>query len=258
MEDKNLKLVDIGCGPIHHPEWINLDLRASDDVKKYNIKKKLPFEDSSVDAIYHSHLLEHLTKDEAYNFLSECHRVLKPGAVMRVVVPDLEQICQEYLVNLEKGFSNNDNLAVKDYYWNKLELFDQMIRKKSGGEMLEAIQSHRNMINEDYIIKRNGDDFKKFFSTDQPVAHKSFVRRKISQAASFIAKVFFSRSGELHKWMYDKLDLKILLTGIGFRGYQVVDYNTSAIIDWEKYNLDKSEFGNYSRKPDSLFVEVIK
>lgn len=37
MEEKGIKLVNIGCGSTHHSAWINLDLHASDYVKKYNI-----------------------------------------------------------------------------------------------------------------------------------------------------------------------------------------------------------------------------
>lgn len=219
MENKNLKLVNIGCGHTYHPDWINLDLRSTKYVKKYNIKNALPFADNSVDVVYHSHVLEHLARNEAHNFIFECYRALKPNGIMRLAVPDLEQICREYLANLEKGFDNDNKLAVKDYHWNKLELFDQLIRNKSGGEMFEVIQSHRDMINEDYVVKRNGDDFKKFFTDNNPIMAKPFIKKQIIRILNLISRIFFFRSGERHKWMYDKLDLKILLDGIDFKNF---------------------------------------
>jgi len=48
-----------------------------------------PFADDSVDFIYSSHFFEHLYKRDAINLLKECHRVLKPGGVIRITVPDL-------------------------------------------------------------------------------------------------------------------------------------------------------------------------
>lgn len=48
---------------------------------------------------------------------------------MRVVVPDLEQIAREYIVNLEKGFESMNKNINLNYNWNKMEMFDQIIRK---------------------------------------------------------------------------------------------------------------------------------
>ncbi len=48
----------------------------------------LPFPDSSVDAVFHEHLLEHLPLTAALPFLQECRRVLRAGGILRVGVPD--------------------------------------------------------------------------------------------------------------------------------------------------------------------------
>jgi predicted SAM-dependent methyltransferase len=49
----------------------------------------LPIQDQSVDVIYTSHVLEHLDKNEAEKFLREAFRVLRPGGIIRIVVPDI-------------------------------------------------------------------------------------------------------------------------------------------------------------------------
>ena len=54
-----------------------------------NARKKLNFQNDSVDIIYTSHMLEHLSRMQAHYFLNECHRILKRGGLIRIVVPDL-------------------------------------------------------------------------------------------------------------------------------------------------------------------------
>lgn len=268
-----MKLLNIGCGHNYHPDWINLDLHRSKFVKYYNIKNKLPFPLNSVDTIYHSHVLEHINKVETEKFITDCYRVLKLNGIMRVVIPDLEQICLEYLSNLEKGFNSNDQKTILNYQWNKIELFDQIIRQKSGGEMLETIKNGK--FNKDYVLFRNGEELALLID---PQTNKNchlnlnwlkklivdFLRKddyfsKLKRfIISFIKKANPQKSGEAHKWMYDKLDLKILLENAGFRDFKIMKYNESQILNWNKYALDKAQNGDYPRKPDSLFVEVIK
>lgn len=56
----------------------------------------LPFADDSVDYVYSSHLLEHLHRDDALRLLGEVHRILKPGGVARICVPDLSHALALY------------------------------------------------------------------------------------------------------------------------------------------------------------------
>jgi SAM-dependent methyltransferase len=59
--------------------------------------RPLPHATGSVDVIYTSHMLEHLFREDAETFLRECHRVLRPGGVLRLAVPDLALDVKEYL-----------------------------------------------------------------------------------------------------------------------------------------------------------------
>ena len=62
----------------------------------HDLTKPFPWQDDSVDIIYSSHTLEHLTKAEGIHFLRECHRVLNPSGVIRIVVPNLAQFVADY------------------------------------------------------------------------------------------------------------------------------------------------------------------
>jgi predicted SAM-dependent methyltransferase len=57
---------------------------------------RLPLPDGSVEVLYSSHMLEHLDRMDADGFLNEAKRVLQPGGILRLVVPDLALLVKEY------------------------------------------------------------------------------------------------------------------------------------------------------------------
>ena len=71
------------------------------DVRYCNAARRIPHADASVDAIYSSHMLEHLSCADAAGFLGEAYRVLKPGSVIRIAVPDLKLAVDNYLADGE-------------------------------------------------------------------------------------------------------------------------------------------------------------
>ncbi|HSZ03231.1 MAG TPA: methyltransferase domain-containing protein [Terriglobales bacterium] len=108
--------INIGCGLSGAPGWCNIDNSPTiplsrlklgrllfrtpawpRDVRRHDVKKGLPFADQSVSCIYSSHTFEHFSWAESLAVAKECFRVLRPGGVLRVVVPDLQLIAREYL-----------------------------------------------------------------------------------------------------------------------------------------------------------------
>lgn len=74
---------------------INLDW--PDEIVMHDLRKKFPWADNSVDVVYSSHTLEHLSRDDGEAFLRECYRVLKPNGIIRIVIPDLKAIVSKYV-----------------------------------------------------------------------------------------------------------------------------------------------------------------
>ncbi|PZR72038.1 MAG: hypothetical protein DLM73_14500 [Chthoniobacterales bacterium] len=65
-------------------------------VLRLNLRRSLPFPANQFEAIYSSHLFEHLYREEAAALARECWRVLAPGGICRVVVPDLAAAIERY------------------------------------------------------------------------------------------------------------------------------------------------------------------
>jgi ubiquinone/menaquinone biosynthesis C-methylase UbiE len=96
-EDSAMRCLNLGCGSRFHPTWTNLDAISSNAaVRACDLNKGIPFPDNSFQVVYHSHVLEHFPKDKAFELMQECRRVLETGGVIRVAVPDLEQIVRMY------------------------------------------------------------------------------------------------------------------------------------------------------------------
>ena len=110
-------LVNLGCGTCTPPAWIHVDgswsarlakrprvkalLRASRmfpayvtetpwsrDIVVADLRRPLPFMAGWADAAYCSHTLEHFHVEDGKRFVREVHRMLKTGAICRIVVPD--------------------------------------------------------------------------------------------------------------------------------------------------------------------------
>lgn len=62
----------------------------------HDIRKRLPFRNVSVACVYASHVLEHLYVAEAKEFIGEVVRVLMPGGLVRLVVPDFDHVLRTY------------------------------------------------------------------------------------------------------------------------------------------------------------------
>jgi predicted SAM-dependent methyltransferase len=270
-----LPYLNLGCGNKFHPEWTNIDfVSTGKNVIAHNLLSGIPMSDHSFEVVYHSHVLEHFPKEKALPFIKECYRVLKKDGVIRIAIPDLEQIVVNYLKQMTLSL-NGEKEAEKNYDWMMLELYDQAVREKTGGEMLLYL-SQDNLSNEDFVFQRiglEGKVFRKMLLDEkregkQPrklslgkkikrILKSSFWKNKLlGKENLYFETGKFRKEGEIHQWMYDRFSLKRLLEQAGFKNVQVKTAFESNIKDWNKFELETE--GGKVRKPDSLFMEGFK
>lgn len=188
-----------------------------DNIMVHNLAKGIPFDSESVDAVYHSHLLEHLDMEVAMKFMQEIKRVLKPGGIHRIVVPDLEKACRAYIEHIAASEANTEESDNHDSF--VAQMLEQCVRRESVGTR-----------------------------TQGP------LRRFVENALLGNAR----RRGETHQWMYDRINLKAKLLGLGFTDVLVQDFNNSRIPNWAEYGLEVDNDGNQYKAHTSLYVEAIK
>jgi hypothetical protein len=194
--------------------------------------------------------------------MEECYRVLKPGGIIRVVLPDLEQIVRLYLDALDRSLQG-DQEAQNRYEWLVIELLDQMVRNRSGGEMLEYWKQ-TPLPAEDFVIERCGSEVigaLRHLRAQPKMAGRSedpYLNAIRNNDGSQIKQMsLFRMSGEVHQWMYDRYSLKKILGTTGFVDIKQCRADKSQIPDFGKYLLDLEPNGKV-RKPDSFFMEARK
>lgn len=188
------------------------------NVEAMDLSRGIPCESDTVDAVYHSHFLEHLDRDVAPLFLDEVLRVLKPGGVHRIVVPDLEHAARAYIANLEREASGAAAGQDPDHDEHVAVLLEQSVRRHAHG-----------------------------------TAQQRPLRRWVENLVLGDAR----KRGETHQWMYDRINLAASLMRRGYRRVERRDHRSSEIPQWEQYGLDIDERGDEYR-PGSLYMEAMK
>ena len=88
--------INIGCGPNPKPGWLNLDIEGAD--LTLDMREIIPLPDKCAQMIYSEHFFEHLDyPGDAMRFLRECRRLLSPGGIFSVGVPDTEWPLRDYV-----------------------------------------------------------------------------------------------------------------------------------------------------------------
>lgn len=133
--------LNIGCGKKHLNGFINMDVVKPYD-KKLDARKGLPYPDSTVDGVYSEHFFEHLTQAEGLGFLRECRRVLKPGGVVRIAMPDLDELVRRY--GAEDWRADGDMFKLGfDWVANRCEMMNIAMRE----------WGHKHLYNEEELIR---------------------------------------------------------------------------------------------------------
>jgi len=85
----------VGCGKNRFNGWINADISAKSDLIVF-LQKKLPFRKNTLRRIYAEHVLEHVSYETAVFFLKESYRTLHYDGIIRIAMPDLDDLIDGY------------------------------------------------------------------------------------------------------------------------------------------------------------------
>ena len=94
-----------GCGEHPEPGWINSDIKDGPGIDlSCDIREGLPLEADTIDYAVSIHALPEIPYTDIVGALRELRRVLKPGGVLRLALPDLDKGIQAYLSEDEDYF----------------------------------------------------------------------------------------------------------------------------------------------------------
>lgn len=91
--------LNLGSGPrgLDSAHWVNIDGFRDRNVHfEVDFARGLPFADASLDGVFCEHVIEHFSYEGARRLCAEIARVLKPGGVVRIIVPDAERVVRTY------------------------------------------------------------------------------------------------------------------------------------------------------------------
>lgn len=162
--------LNVGSSGNHLDGWLSIDIRADEHCFGMDAAKPWPFESGSAEAVNSEHFIEHLSLDEARAYLSEAHRVLRPGGLIRTTTPNLRGLVELFLdeeprmleVHRSHGYeaaTHGDMLNNYFYSWEHRHIYDfeslarllreagfEDVREASFGEsshaLLNAIDRH--------------------------------------------------------------------------------------------------------------------
>lgn len=94
----NQVMINLGSGHWKIDGWVNVDLDLGSRPEVCaDLSVGLPFRSACADFMHTEDFIDQLDLERAVSFLRECHRILKPGGVLRVLTPDVEQLARLYL-----------------------------------------------------------------------------------------------------------------------------------------------------------------
>jgi predicted SAM-dependent methyltransferase len=138
--------IHAGCGSLRFDGWVNIDCdtKLQNADLHWDLSQDLPAPDASCSAIYSEHMLEHFDVEQGLRFLSDCHRALIRGGVLRIAMPSLDDM-------IEKSASGqwNDQAWLREPQWrfiaSRAEMFNIMFRWWGHQWIYDREELHRRL-----------------------------------------------------------------------------------------------------------------
>ena len=149
LQERKPLLIHPGCQNVRKEGWVNVDLAGYPVELRWNLLRPLPFADGTVDGVFHEHLLEHFSLSDGLALAQDWHRVLKPGGILRIGVPDAGAYVSAYsepdatTLSALRPEAATKLLAISAlFYWpHHLTMYDsetlQLLVRAAGFEQVE-------------------------------------------------------------------------------------------------------------------------
>jgi predicted SAM-dependent methyltransferase len=125
--------LNLGSGPrgLDSPHWINIDAFPDTNVHfLLDFNRPLPFADATLDGVFCEHVLEHFTIEDGRQMMTEVHRALKPGGVVRIIVPDAEWVMRSYFDQPEALLKHRLGSEATSSSPSPMEVVNQYFRQR--------------------------------------------------------------------------------------------------------------------------------
>jgi len=115
LDSAKNNFINLGCGSIIKKDMINIDFFFEKGIDYgADLRYPLRIPSNSVDGIVCEHTMEHILYKDDEKLLSECYRILKPGGVLRIILPDISKFINAYASGDEKWFSEWERIFFID------------------------------------------------------------------------------------------------------------------------------------------------
>lgn len=234
--------INIGAGDWGRKGWINLDYPSEHyaNVQKkhpfiaYDIRGggKMPFGDNSIEAIYCSHVIEHIENNYVSALFHEYYRVLGDGGVLRIACPDAE-----FLYHVSK-------CGMGYWEWRK-KWFEE---KEVSFDMVRPVDCLVSEIATPKLIRlgwmNNTEDYEKEFLAMDMENFLAFICEDIPYNVKYV-------ESHINYWTFSKA--AEYLKKAGFKYVIRSKYGASSYYEMQ----DKTAFDT-THPEMSLYIEAIK
>jgi predicted SAM-dependent methyltransferase len=103
--------LQIGCQSHPFDGWLNVDIEPkADGIAFMDATERFPLPDNTFSYVYSEHMIEHISLAQGLFMLKECYRIMKPGAAIRLVTPNLK-----FLVDFYTESKNETQQAYQEF-----------------------------------------------------------------------------------------------------------------------------------------------
>jgi predicted SAM-dependent methyltransferase len=200
---QDVKYLNVGGGTFVRENWRVLDMYSEwydyDSIyMDFNINleelSEWPIDDNDYDIVYSQYTLEHLSDEAIKKMLSESYRILKPGGVIRIGVPNMDLVIEHYesenIEWFEKVAYKNDDIVDNTSQFEEFKPEIYLLHRFARYLVVDLLtETDYRQVRSDYIEMNNWQFFQKYsnkikdrWQDENPGYHRNwFTHNRLSE-----------------------------------------------------------------------------